>query len=198
MLTLHDVPALAPDAHRTLVAPADDDWLSVPEQELHDAHAEACRLLAATGDEASRLRHARSVILLEQLLAARAAVRAGAIPASEARAALQGHRALGYFMGLAASGGDPTAAPATERAFAAALRHVHGLVFGMAQARLATEACPDEPLPPFGDGVVAAEADLHGFFAAAAGGPATLPVGLLRCLPRITARAGGDPTARPH
>jgi hypothetical protein len=197
MLTLHDVPALAVDTHRTLAT--DDDWLNVAEDELEDAHAEACRMLAAALDDASRLRHARSVVLLGQLLAARAAVRAGAIPAGEARAALQGDRARGYFMGLAASGGDPTAAPASERAFAAALRHVHGLVFGMAQARLTAEQCPAEPCQPFAEGVLAAEADLHAFLGAAAvPGPATLPVGLLRCLPRITVVAGGDPTARPH
>jgi hypothetical protein len=197
MLTLHDVPALAPDTHRTPAT--DDDWLNVAEAELTDAHAEACRLLAAARDDASRLRHARSVVLLGQLLAARAAVRSGAIPAGEARAALQGDRARGYFMGLAASGGDPTAAPASERAFAAALRHVHGLVFGMARARQAAEQCPAEPGPSFGEGALAADADLSAFLgAAAAGGPATLPVGLLRCLPRISAAAGGDPTARPH
>lgn len=140
MMTLHDVAALAPDARRTPAAfAADDDWLAVTEDELCDAHAEACRMLAAAADAPARLRHARSVVLLEQLLAARAVVRAGMVPAEHARAALWHDRALGYFFGLAASGGDPTAEPPSERALAAALRHVHGLVFGMAQARLAAE-----------------------------------------------------------
>jgi hypothetical protein len=199
MLNLHNAPAAAPDAHHRAAAPATDDWLAVTEEELRAAHAEACRMLAAAADPHARLRDARSVVLLEQLLAARAVVRVRAIPEDRARQALGSDRALGYFFGLAASGGDPTAAPPTERALAAALRHVHGLVFGMGEARRIAEACLTEVGAPFGDGLLAAEADLHAFMVASELRTApTTPMGLLLCLPWAATASGGDPVARAH
>uniref|UniRef100_UPI001E62B304 hypothetical protein n=1 Tax=Roseomonas rosulenta TaxID=2748667 RepID=UPI001E62B304 len=112
------------------------------------------------------------------------------------RAWFHADRALGYFFGLAASGGDPTAAPASELAVAAALRHVHGLVFGMAEANRITDAHPVEIGDAFGDGLLAAETDLHAFLARPPG--VAMPTGLLAGLPWAGCICGGDPTARPN
>lgn len=197
MLDTHDAPATWPASRRLAAAPAADDWLAVDEADLRDAHAEACALFASAADAPdARLRHARSVVLIEQLLAVRAVLRARGVAPAAARAAFQGDRALGYFFGLAASGGDPTAAPASDRALAAALRHVHGLVFGMAGAHRITEADLIEVGAAFGDGMLAAEADLHAFLSRTDG--AALPTGLLAGLPWAGCASGGDPTARPH
>lgn len=200
MLDYHDVPAAWPGERRLCAAPASDDWLAVEEDDLRAAHVEACAMIAgAVADAAARLRYARSIVVLEQLLAARAVVRARRITPDAARAAFFGDRALGYLFGLAASGGDPTAAPLCERALAAALRHVHGLVFGMAEARRLTDACPIEVGAAFGDGLLAAEADLHAFLEAhEAGLQAAMPTGLLLALPWASCARGGDPTSRAH
>ncbi|CAH0146633.1 hypothetical protein [Roseomonas sp. CECT 9278] len=192
MLDTHDTPVGWPAPRPVPPARAADDWLAVPEADLHEAHGEACALFATAAPEA-RLRHARSIVLIEQLLAARALLRAGLVAPAAARAALQADHALGYFFGLAASGGDPTAAPPNDRALAAALRHVHGLVFGMAAAHRIADAGAIEVGAAFGDGLLAAEADLHGFLAGA-----VLPMGLLAALPWAGCTCGGDPTARPH
>jgi hypothetical protein len=199
MLNLHDASAAVPGARHRAAIHAPDDWLAVPEDELRAAHAEACRMLAAAADAPALLRHARSVVLLEQLLAARAVMRVRGIAEHSARLAFGSDRALGYLFGLAASGGDPTAEPPTERALAAALRHVHGLVFGMGEARRIAEASLTEVGAPFGDGLLAAEADLHAFLAAhELRAPPTTPVGLLVCLPWAATARGGDPVARAH
>jgi hypothetical protein len=199
MLALHNAPATRPGAPHAIVAPAPDDWLEVPEADLRAAHAEACTVFAsasasAGADAALRLRYARSIVLLEQLLAARAMVRARRIAPEIARAAFRADRALGYFLGLAVSGGDPTAAPPGGAALAASLRHVHGLVFGMAAAHRFAQDGPIEVGAAFGDGLLAAEADLSAILRR----DATMPNGLLAGLPWAACAHGGDPTAHPH
>lgn len=192
MLDTHDASAAWPAPRPIAPARADDDWLAVAEADLHEAHGEACVLFATATSEA-RLRHARSILLIEQLLAARALLRARGVAPAAARAAFRADHALGYFFGLAASGGDPTAAPPSQRALSAALRHVHGLVFGMAAAHRIAAAGAIEVGDAFGDGLLAAEADLHGFLAGAA-----LPMGLLAGLPWARCAGGGDLMALPH
>jgi hypothetical protein len=194
MLALHNAPATRPAARHAVVAPAPDDWLAVSEADLHAAHAEACTVFASAAHAPLRLRYARSIVLLEQLLAARAMVRARRIAPEIARAAFRTDRALGYFLGLAVSGGDPTAAPPGEAALAASLRHVHGLVFGMAAAHRFAQDGPIEVGAAFGDGLLAAGADLFAILRR----EATMPTGLLAGLPWAGCEWGGDPTARPH
>lgn len=193
MLDTHDAPAAWPASRPAVAAPSPDDWLAVEEADLRETHAEACVLFISGGaSPCARLRHARSVVLL---VAARAVLRARLVSPDAARAWLQADRALGDLPGLAASGGDPTAAPASDRAVAAALRHVHGPVFGMAEAHRITEADPIEVGDAFGDGLLAAEADLHAFLARPAG--AAMPMGLSAGL-SWAGSCSGDPTARPH
>jgi hypothetical protein len=194
MLALHNAPATWPGARHAVAAPAPDDWLAVSEADLRAAHAEACTVFASAADAPLRLRYARSIVLLEQLLAARAMVRARQIAPEIARAAFRADRALGYFLGLAVSGGDPTAAPPGEAALAASLRHVHGLVFGTAAAHRFAQDGPIEVGAAFGDGLLAAEADLSAILRR----DATMPTGLLAGLPWAACARGGDPTARPH
>jgi hypothetical protein len=194
MLALHNAPATRPGARQTVVAPAPDDWLAVTEADLRAAHEEAAAVFASAADAPLRLRYARIIVLLEQLLAARAMVRARRIAPELARAAFRADRALGYFLGLAVSGGDPTAAPPGEAALAASLRHVHGLVFGTAAAHRFAQDGPIEVGAAFGDGLLAAEADLSAILRR----DATMPTGLLAGLPWAACARGGDPTARPH
>jgi hypothetical protein len=195
MLDLLDVSAPLVAARPDLAVPAADDWLAVPEDDLREAHAEAGALFAtARHNAAAHLRHARSIVLLEQLLAARAVQRIRQVPPQQARAPLHGDHALGYLFGLAASEGDPTASPPTERALSAALRHVHGLVFGMREAHRLAESDLIEVGAAFGDGILAAEADLQALLAK---GNQAMSTGLLVGLPWLRCR-GGDPTARPH
>ena len=178
----------------TAASAAADDWMAVAEQDLCEAHAEACALFAtALRGSAARLRHARSAVLLEQLLAARAVQRAREVRADAARASLRGDQALGYFFGLAASEGDPTAPPPSDRALSAALRHVHGLVFGLHEAHRLSDSDLIEVGAAFGDGLLAAEADLQDFLAR---GPVAMPTGLLAGLPWLRC-SGADPAARP-
>ena len=179
----------------SILLSATDDWLAVPEDDLREGHAEACDLFAAARQgTAVRLLHARSVVLLEQLLVARAVQRARGVRLEEARASLRGDHALGYFFGLAASGGDPTAAPPTESALSAALRRVHALVFGLQEAHRLAGSGVIEVGAAFGDGLLAAQADLSALLD---DGTSALPMGLLAGLPWLF-RDGGDPTARPH
>jgi hypothetical protein len=195
MLALHTASAVRPGARQAVAAPAPDDWLAVSEADLRAAHEEACAVFASAGADAPlRLRYARSIVLLEQLLAARAMVRARRIAPAIARAAFRTDRALGYFLGLAVSGGDPTSAPPGDAALAASLRHVHGLVFGMAAAHRFAQDGPFEVGAAFGDGLLAAEADLFAMLRR----DATMPAGLLAGLPWAGCTCGGDPTARPH
>jgi hypothetical protein len=196
MLALPNAPASRPGARRAVAAPAPDDWLAVTEDDLRAAHAEACAVFAAGNAGAPvRLRYARSIVLLEQLLVARAMVRARRIAPAIARGAFHADRALGYFFGLAASGGDPTAAPPAEGALAASLRHVHGLVFGVEAAQRFAQDGPIEVGAGFGDGLLAGEADLLGMLRRC---DATMPMGLLVGAPWSGCGQGGDPTARPH
>jgi hypothetical protein len=194
MLALHNAPATRPGGLHAVAAATPDDWLAVSEADLRAAHAEACTVVASAADAPLRLRYARSIVLLEQLLAARAMVRARRIAPELARAAFRADRALGYFLGLAVSGGDPTAAPPGEAALAASLRHVHGLVFGTAAAHRFVQDGPIEVGAAFGDGLLAAEADLSAILRR----DATMPTGLLAGLPWAACARGGDPTARPH
>jgi hypothetical protein len=188
MLDLQDLtaPLLAPRPGGAV--PAADDWQQVAEQDLREAHAAACALFAAApAGSAERLRHARSAVLLEQLLAARAVQRARRVGPDAARASLRGDHALGYFFGLAASEGDPGGPPPGERALTAALRHVHGLVFGLREAHRLAESDLVEVGDAFGDGLLAAEADLQAFLAR---GPAATPSGLLAAMPWVGCCAG--------
>ena len=197
MLDTHDAPAAWPASRPNAAAPPPDDWLAVDEADLRDAHAEACALYAAaSANPGARLRHARSVVLLEQLLAARAGSPPRPGGRAGARASFRADRAPGYRFGGAGGGGDPTGAPASDRALAAALRHVHGLVFGMAEAHRIAESDPIEVGDGFGDGLLAAEADLHAFLDGPSG--AARPTGLLAGLPWAGCACGGDPTARPN
>ncbi|BDG75220.1 hypothetical protein [Roseomonas fluvialis] len=195
MLDLVHAPAPLPASRPGSPEPAADDWLAVSEHDLREAHAEACALFAAAErNAAARLRHARSMVLLEQLLAARAVQRALGVCPQAARASLRGDHALGYLLGLAASQGDPTAAPASDRALSAALRHIHGLVFGMEEAHRLVDGAPIEVGAAFGDGALAADADLQALLT---DGAAAMPAGLLAGLPWLRC-CSGDPTARPH
>lgn len=195
MLDVQDVTVPLLAARPSAAMPATDDWFAVSEADLRDAHAKACALLVeARQDAAARLRHARSVIVLEQLLAARAVQRLRRVRPDEARDALRGDHALGYFFGLAASEGDTAAAAPDERTLMAALHHVHALVFGMEEARRMAESDLIEVGDAFGDGLLAAEADLQ---AVLAHGIGAVPTGLLAGLPWISS---GDRhrAARPH
>ncbi len=183
MLDVQDVTVPLLAARPSAAMPATDDWFAVSEDHLRDAHARACALfVAARQDAAARLRHARSVIVLEQLLAARAVQRMRRVRPEEARAALRGDHALGYFFGLAASDGDTAAAAPDEPALMAALHHVHGLVFGMQEAHRMAESDLIEVGDAFGDGLLAAESDL---LAVLANGIGAVPTGLLAGLPWI-------------
>jgi hypothetical protein len=199
MLEIHDAPAGPAGSRGAPAAPAPDDWLATAEEDLAAAHEEAFALLARDGaDAAAALRHARSILVLQQILTLRALLRAGRIRADAACTALRGDHALGYFFGLAASGGDPTATPPTERALMAALVHVHGLVFGMAQARHVAGSDLTEVGAAFGDGLLAAEADLRAFALWRAGRRGAPRGGLLDGMPWAAWARGGDTVARAH
>ncbi|WP_198373498.1 hypothetical protein, partial [Roseomonas rosulenta] len=101
MLDTHDAPADWPALRPFSPVPSPDDWLAVEEADLRDAHADASALFDAAGaDPDARLRHARSLVLLEQLLAARAVLRVRPVAPAAARAWFHADRALGYFFGL--------------------------------------------------------------------------------------------------
>jgi len=150
-------------------------------------HEEALALLRASGiDGAGVARHAVSLALLQQLMVARRVVEALRIPAAEARAVMRSDYALGYFFGLAASS-DPAAAPPSERRVTGALLMVHGLVFGRRAAeRLTADLLSDTGMAvseAFGEGLLAAAADLAELRRWLRGDGGALPSGLLDGLP---------------
>ena len=71
---MQDAFALALAAPGSLAATPDDDWLSLPEEDLAAMHAEALALYRREGDEVPFAGAAASLALLHQLMMARAVV----------------------------------------------------------------------------------------------------------------------------
>jgi hypothetical protein len=145
---------------------------------------------------------AAMLVLLPQLIAARTLVWAEALSPAAARRAMRSDFATGYLFGLCASGGDPVAAVPGPRERRETLLRLHAVMFGTAAAldldrRWATGAGIVVGAR-FGDGLLAAEADLAAFCGALAdGSDAPSPTGLLLCLdgPDAAGGWGGQP---PH
>ena len=155
----------APGRARHSPRTADRDWLARPEPclaaEFRDALAHA---RAAATPAAERPRFIALVALLPQAVTLRALVRDGRIAPSAARAALRSDFASGYLLGLSAAGGDPVAAIPDARARRETLIRLHAAMFGAGAAlEFARRWASGAPIlvgPAFGDGLLAAEADL--------------------------------------
>jgi hypothetical protein len=157
--------AATPARARHATRAADRDWLARPEPclaaEFRDALAHA---RAATTPAAERPLFLALVALLPQAVSLRALVRDGRIAPSAARAALRSDFASGYLLGLSAAGGDPVAAIPDARARRETLIRLHAAMFGAGAAlEFARRWASGMHIlvgAAFGDGLLAAEADL--------------------------------------
>lgn len=189
--------ARATAAHsRAAEPPAPDDWLGRPGAAIIAMHDRAsARLRKAGAESGAAAGIAARLALLQQVIAARALVDVGAIAPEAARAAMRSDFAAGYMFGLAAAGCGRAAPRPSPRQQRAALLGLHRIMFGAAAARrLGGRWAAGDPIvvgAAFGDGLLAAEADLGAFcrwLRAAPGG--AQPAALLDALPRPAWVAG--------
>ncbi len=166
------------------------DWLDRPAAEILTLHDKAAARLrrAGTPQEMARTLAAR-LALLQQMIAARTLVDVGAMPPDTARTAMRSDFAAGYIFGLSAAGCDRASPRPSPRRQRATLLGLHGIMFGAAAARrLDRRWAAGDPIhvgATFGDGLLAAEADLRALWrwlrAEPGGAP---PTALLDALPR--------------
>lgn len=179
--------AVAPEApNGPGPTPEDEDWLTMPEDDLAAMHAEALALFRHPATTAMAGRIGASLALLHQLLVARGVVRALGLPAAEARAAMRSDHALGYYFGLA-MGADRSAPPRPERQVAGILVMLHDLVHGRRFAEQLTASLLDGGTMAvgagFGEGMLAAVEDLAALEGWRRGKRGGMPGGLLEGLP---------------
>ncbi len=177
-------PAPAPRDH----AEQSQDWLSMNAADLDACRAEAAAMLHSTGgDPVASARYLVVLALLDQMVVARALVRAGCLAPTVARTSLRTDRALGYLFGLAACAGGPTSGRARDTTIRRALRLLHDLAFGEAEAARVEAAWSAGAFAvvgdAFGDGLLAAEADVAAFGPWLAGQGGSPPQGMLDGLP---------------
>ena len=166
-------------------------WLRLTDAELQDMHASAFESLHADWPEAvSSFRHVMHIVLIEQLMAMREAVRSGAASPAAAQLAMRSDFAMGYLFGLAAAYVDGCGLPRQGRVAVTALFDVHCTTFGPDDGRrsfdLQDGRDPESIGPGFGDGLLAAHDDTRAFrnwlFGRAAPRRAGLRDGLLRAV----------------
>ncbi|MBP0466787.1 hypothetical protein J5Y09_22860 [Roseomonas sp. PWR1] len=181
----------------------DCDWIARPAAALEVLLTET---LARARDEATPDAQRPGLLallaLLPQAMAARTLVSEGVLTPAAARAAMQSDFAKGYLFGLAASGGDPVAATPDAPTRRGTLIRLHAAIFGSAAAldldRRWTAGALVVVGAGFGDGLLAAEADLAALAARLdAGAAPAMEGGLLR---RIlgAGRAGRGRAGRLH
>lgn len=179
---------IAPSTATRDQAAQGQDWLAMDAADLDACRAEAAAMLHhAGGDPVSSARYLVVLALLDQITAARALVQAGCLAPARARTSLRGDRALGYLFGLAACSADQAYGPARDVAIRRALRILHDLTFGEAEAARVEAAWSAGAFAvvgdAFGDGLLAAEADIAAFGPWLAGQGGSPPQGLLDGLP---------------
>jgi hypothetical protein len=144
---------------------AHGDWLDRPAAGILSMHDKAiARLRRAVAPSGAAAAIGARLALLQQVIAARALVDVGAVPAESARAAMRSDFAAGYMFGLAAAWCGNERDRPSSRQQRATLLGLHRIMFGAEAARrLHRRWSAGEPIPvgaAFGDGLLAAEADL--------------------------------------